>query len=57
MVVRSHWLEDARIGQRCIGITAEQPASPFFDTNVHLGSKLADLLVALSLHALMLIDE
>lgn len=34
------FLEDARIARRCIGITAEQPSSSHFDTNVHYGHKL-----------------
>ncbi|MEU5691043.1 glycosyltransferase family 2 protein [Actinosynnema sp. NPDC020468] len=37
----SHWLENERIAQRVIGITAEQPSSSHFDTNVHLGGRLA----------------
>ncbi|NGY61763.1 glycosyltransferase [Lentzea sp. NEAU-D13] len=34
------FLEDPRLAKRCIGITAEQPASSHFDTNVYYGHKL-----------------
>ena len=38
------WTEEPRFAGRTIGLTAEQPNSPFFDTNVRLSAHLAAVL-------------
>lgn len=40
----THWLSEPRFVGRCIGLTAEQPGSHFFDQNVHYGARLAAVL-------------
>lgn len=40
----THWLDDPRIAGRCIGVTAEQPSSHFFDRDVQFAGRLAAVL-------------